>query len=249
MSRGRALVLLLALVPLPLFPRPCPPVLVSPSSLSTCPCPPAPVPPPLSPALVPPPLSPALVPQPLSPRPYPLPCAPVPLTPCPCPTALLLSSAAKDSIGTDGSQLTGTYEGLTWLSSLSNLQTLNLFGLAEFTGSLSSLHVLSHLENLRSLTLKSLTNATGEIPREIRYLTALTALDLSYLRALEFPAWVTHLSILQYLNVNADDPRRQGLLTDDISHLTALTTLSLKGNNLDGYLPKSFSSLLNLQYL
>ncbi|CAI6012442.1 unnamed protein product, partial [Closterium sp. NIES-65] len=153
------------------------------------------------------------------------------------------------AIGADGSQLTGTYEGLVWLSSLSNLQSLNLFGLAEFTGSLSSLHVVSHLENLQSLTLKSLTNATGEIPREIRYLTALTALDLSYLRALEFPAWVTHLSILQYLNVNADEPRRQGLLSDDISHLTALTSISLSGNNLDGYVPKSFSSLLNLQYL
>ncbi|CAI5535111.1 unnamed protein product, partial [Closterium sp. Naga37s-1] len=73
--------------------------------------------------------------------------------------------------------------------------------------------------------------------------------DLSFLRALEFPAWVTHLYNLQYLNVNGDEPRRQGLLSDDISHLTALTSLSLFGNNLEGYVPKSFSSFLNLQYL
>ncbi|CAI7888578.1 unnamed protein product, partial [Closterium sp. NIES-53] len=167
----------------------------------------------------------------------------------PIPSLASLSKLTLLAIGTDGSQLTGTYEGLAWLSSLSNLQSLNLFGLAEFTGSLSSLHVVSYLEKLQSLTLKSLTNATGEIPRAIRYLTALTALDLSYLRALEFPAWVTHLSILQYLNMNADEPRRQGLLSDDFSHLIALTSLSLSGNNLDGYVPKSFSSLLNLQYL
>ncbi|CAI5498494.1 unnamed protein product, partial [Closterium sp. Naga37s-1] len=127
--------------------------------------------------------------------------------------------------------------------------TRNVFGLSEFTGDLSSLHVLSHLEKLQSLTLSSFTNATGEVPREIRYLTALTALDLSYLRALEFPDWVTHLATLQYLNVNADEPRRQGLLSDDISHLTALTSLSLKGNNLEGSVPKTCSSLLNLQYL
>ncbi|CAI6012426.1 unnamed protein product [Closterium sp. NIES-65] len=101
------------------------------------------------------------------------------------------------AMGADGSQLTGTYEGLAWLSSLSNLQSL----------------------------------------------------DLSFLRALEFPAWVTHLYNLQCLNVNGDEPRWQGLLSDDISHLTALTSLSLFGNNLEGYVPKSFSSFLNLQYL
>ncbi|CAI5949103.1 unnamed protein product, partial [Closterium sp. NIES-64] len=49
--------------------------------------------------------------------------------------------------------------------------------------------------------------------------------DLSFLRALEFPAWVTHLYNLQCLNVNGDEPRWQGLLSDDISHLTALTSL------------------------
>ncbi|CAI7820567.1 unnamed protein product [Closterium sp. NIES-54] len=167
----------------------------------------------------------------------------------PIPSLASLTSLTLLAMGADGSQLTGTIEGLAWLSSLSNLHTLNLFGLSEFTGDLSSLHILSHLEKLQSLTLSSFTNATGEIPREIRYLTALTALDLSYLRALEFPDWVTHLTTLQHLNVNADEPRRQGLLSDDISHLTALTSLSLKGNNLEGYVPKTCSSLLNLQYL
>ncbi|CAI5949113.1 unnamed protein product [Closterium sp. NIES-64] len=49
--------------------------------------------------------------------------------------------------------------------------------------------------------------------------------DLSFLRALEFPAWVTRLYNLQCLNVNGDEPRQQGLLSDDISHLTALTSL------------------------
>ncbi|GJP47927.1 hypothetical protein CLOM_g7097 [Closterium sp. NIES-68] len=140
-------------------------------------------------------------------------------------------------------------DGLAWLSSLSNLHALLLVGLAEFTGDLTSLHILSHLDSLQHLTLSSFTNATGDIPREIQYLTALTALDLSYLRAADFPDWVTHLSNLHALNVNSDEPRRQGLLSDDISHLTALTSLSLTHNNLDGYLPKSWSSLLNLQEL
>ncbi|CAI5463038.1 unnamed protein product, partial [Closterium sp. Yama58-4] len=167
----------------------------------------------------------------------------------PIPSLASLTALTLLAMGADGSQLSGTLEGLTWLSSLSNLHTLKLVGLADFTGDLSSLHVLSHMGKLQSLTLSSFTNATGEIPREIRYLTALTALDLSYLRALEFPDWVTHLASLQRLNVNADEPRRQGLLSDDISHLTALTSLSLTGNNLEGYVPKSCSSLLNLQYL
>ncbi|CAI6012423.1 unnamed protein product [Closterium sp. NIES-65] len=90
--------------------------------------------------------------------------------------------------------------------------------------SAASLHVWHG--RLHVWTLSSLTNTTGEIPREIRYLTALTA-----------------------LNVIGDEPRRQGLLSDDISHLTALTSLFLSGNNLEGYVPKSFSSLLNLQHL
>ncbi|CAI5990181.1 unnamed protein product, partial [Closterium sp. NIES-65] len=97
--------------------------------------------------------------------------------------------------------------------------------LEAFTGDLSSLHIVSHMRSLQQLRLASLTNATGEIPREIRYLTALTSLDLSFLRALEFPDWVTHLSNLEYLNVETDDPRRQGVVVEDISELTALTSL------------------------
>ncbi|CAI5534953.1 unnamed protein product, partial [Closterium sp. Naga37s-1] len=143
----------------------------------------------------------------------------------PIPSLATLTSLTYLTIGLDGSKLTGTLDGLAWLSSLTNLQTLGLEYLAAFTGDLSSLHILSHLKDLQQLKIISLTNATGEIPREIRYLTALTALDLSYLRALEFPDWVTHLSNLQYLNANTDDERRQGLLKDDISELTALTSL------------------------
>ncbi|CAI5498454.1 unnamed protein product [Closterium sp. Naga37s-1] len=139
------------------------------------------------------------------------------------PSLASLSRLTLLAMGADGSQLTGTYEGLAWLSSLSNLQSLY----ALHTATPSS--QFTRPDNLLALivpwTLSSLTNATGEIPREIRYLTALTTLDLSFLRALEFPAWVTHLYNLQYLNVNGDEPRRQGLLSDDISHLTALTSL------------------------
>ncbi|CAI7927706.1 unnamed protein product, partial [Closterium sp. NIES-54] len=94
--------------------------------------------------------------------------------------------------------------------------------------------------------LRGFSKATGEIPREIRYMTALTALDLSYLRAVEFPNWVTHLFNLQSLNLNADEPRRQGLLAEDMSELTALTRLSLFGNNLEGSLLKGWSTLVNL---
>ncbi|CAI5462040.1 unnamed protein product [Closterium sp. Yama58-4] len=167
----------------------------------------------------------------------------------PIPSLASLTGLTYLAIGVDGSRLTGTLDGLAWLSSLTNLQTLGLEYLAAFTGDLSSLHILSHLRNLQQLNIISLTNATGEIPREIRFLTALTALDLSYLRAVEFPDWVTHLSNLQYLNVDMDDPRRQGLLKDEMSELTALTTLSIKGNNLEGYLPKGWSTLVNLQEL
>ncbi|CAI5530876.1 unnamed protein product, partial [Closterium sp. Naga37s-1] len=115
------------------------------------------------------------------------------------PSLATLTRLTHLAIGVAGSRLTGSLDGLAWLSSLTNLQTLSLEYLEAFTGELSSLHILSHMRNLQQLTLTSLTNATGEIPREIRYLTALTSLDLSFLRALEFPEWVTHLSNLQYL--------------------------------------------------
>ncbi|GJP55207.1 hypothetical protein CLOM_g14181 [Closterium sp. NIES-68] len=165
------------------------------------------------------------------------------------PSLATLTSLTHLALGTDGNTVTGTLDGLAWLSSLSNLQTLFLGYFAEFTGDLSSLHILSHLEKLESLTVTSFTNATGEIPTQIRYMTGLTALKLSLLRAVEFPDWVTHLSNLQSLNVDSDDPRRQGLLSDDISLLTALTSLSIGGNNLEGYLPKSWSTLVSLEYL
>ncbi|CAI5498643.1 unnamed protein product, partial [Closterium sp. Naga37s-1] len=165
------------------------------------------------------------------------------------PSLATLTRLTHLAIGVAGSRLTGSLDGLAWLSSLTNLQTLSLEYLEAFTGELSSLHILSHMRNLQQLTLTSLTNATGEIPREIRYLTALTSLDLSFLRALEFPEWVTHLSNLQYLSVETDDPRRQGVVLEDMSELTALTSLSFSGNNLEGHLPKSWSTLVNLQEL
>ncbi|CAI5459799.1 unnamed protein product, partial [Closterium sp. Yama58-4] len=134
------------------------------------------------------------------------------------------------------------------LTSLSSSRSLQQF--MAFTGDLSSLHVLSHLRKLQQLELIEFTNATGEIPREIQYMTALTALDLAFLPAVEFPNWVTQLFKLQYLNLETDDPHRQGrLLNDDISELTALTALSLSGNNLEGYLPKTWTNLVNLQSL
>ncbi|CAI5502231.1 unnamed protein product [Closterium sp. Naga37s-1] len=100
--------------------------------------------------------------------------------------------------------------------------TSGLVDLSLFTGDLSSLAVLSHLESLQDLTITGLTNATGEIPREIRYLTALTSLDLAYLRALDFPKRVTQISNLQYL---------------DLAYLRALD------------FPKWVTQLSNLQYL
>ncbi|CAI5510445.1 unnamed protein product [Closterium sp. Naga37s-1] len=116
------------------------------------------------------------------------------------PSLATLTGFTHLTIGVDGSRLAGTLEGLAWLSSLTNLKTLGLEYLAAFTGDLSSLHILSHLGSLQQL-------------------------DVSFLRAVEFPDWVTHLTNLQYLNVDTDDPRRQGLLKDDMSELTALTSL------------------------
>ncbi|CAI5503861.1 unnamed protein product, partial [Closterium sp. Naga37s-1] len=118
---------------------------------------------------------------------------------------------------------------------------------AAFTGDLSSLHVLSHLRKLEKLELKGLFNATGEIPGEIQYMTALTGLGLNYIVSVQFPDWVTRLTNLQYLSVDSDYPQRHGrLMNDDISQLTALTRLSFIGNNLEGYLPKGWSTLVNL---
>ncbi|CAI5503748.1 unnamed protein product, partial [Closterium sp. Naga37s-1] len=156
----------------------------------------------------------------------------------PIPSLASLTGLTNLAIGKRGCSLTGTLDGLAWLSSLTNLQALSLEYLTAFTGDLSSLHILSQLRSLQQLKLSSFTNATGEIPRELQYMTALTSLDLALLRAVEFPIWVTQLSNLQYLNLETDDPHRQGrLLNDDMSQLTALTSMSLSGNNLEGRLP------------
>ncbi|CAI5989078.1 unnamed protein product, partial [Closterium sp. NIES-65] len=168
----------------------------------------------------------------------------------PIPSLATLTDLTHLAIGSVvGSSFIGTLDGLAWLSSLTNLQILSLQYLA-FTGDLSSLHILSHLRSLHQLHVSRLTNATGEIPRELQYLTALTALDLSNLQFVEFPIWVTQLTNLQYLNVYSKYPHRQGrLLNDDLSQLTALTFLSLYGNNLEGYLPNSWTNLVHLQNL
>ncbi|CAI7878005.1 unnamed protein product, partial [Closterium sp. NIES-53] len=144
----------------------------------------------------------------------------------PIPSLATLTDLTHLAIGSVvGSSFIGTLDGLAWLSSLTNLQILSLQYLA-FTGDLSSLHILSHLRSLHQLHVSRLTNATGEIPRELQYLTALTALDLSNLQFVEFPIWVTQLTNLQYLDVYSKYPHRQGrLLNDDLSQLTALTFL------------------------
>ncbi|CAI5520922.1 unnamed protein product, partial [Closterium sp. Naga37s-1] len=145
----------------------------------------------------------------------------------PLPSLASLTGLTHLAIFMDGDiSHAGTLEGLAWLSSLTNLQTLSLEYMAFLTGELSSLHFLSHLRSLHQLKVRSLRNATGELPRELQYMTALTSLDLPDLRFVEFPIWVTRLTNLQYLNLEADYPHRQGrLLNDDLSQLTALTFL------------------------
>ncbi|CAI5502211.1 unnamed protein product, partial [Closterium sp. Naga37s-1] len=167
----------------------------------------------------------------------------------PMPSLASLTRLTHLALGADGCLLTGTVDQLSWLSSLSALHLLRLSGLSEFTGELTSFALLSHLHHLQHLSLIGLSNVTGEIPREIRYLTALTTLDLIFLRAVDFPDWVTQMSKLQSLRVINDEPRRQGVLPEGLSELTALTQLSLLGNNLEGALPKGFSTLANLAVL
>ncbi|CAI5509870.1 unnamed protein product [Closterium sp. Naga37s-1] len=165
------------------------------------------------------------------------------------PSLATLTSLTYLALGADGCELTGTLDDLSWLTTLSNLHTLGLVALSEFRGDLSSLVTLSNLRSLRNLQLSSLTNATGQIPRDLRYLTALTALDLSYLRASDFPDWVVQLTNLRALNLNTDTKDRHGVLSDAISLLTGLTQLSIEYNNLAGYLPGGLSNLVNLQQL
>ncbi|CAI5509336.1 unnamed protein product [Closterium sp. Naga37s-1] len=168
----------------------------------------------------------------------------------PLPSLAALTRLTYLALGEDSvCKLTGTYGDLTWLSTLSNLQTLRLTDMVEFKGDLSSLAIISNLRSLRDLRLCSLTNATGQIPRDLRYLTVLTALDLSYLRASDFPDWVVQLSNLRTLNLNTDEVTRHGVLPDGISLLTNLTQLLINRNNLAGYLPGGLSNLVNLQQL
>ncbi|CAI5502229.1 unnamed protein product, partial [Closterium sp. Naga37s-1] len=67
----------------------------------------------------------------------------------PIPPLHSLSRLTHLYIGADGCRLTGTLDGLSWISSLPRLHTLGLFDLSMLTGDLSSLAILSQLDSLQ----------------------------------------------------------------------------------------------------
>ncbi|GJP37159.1 hypothetical protein CLOM_g21598 [Closterium sp. NIES-68] len=161
-------------------------------------------------------------------------------------TLARLSRLTYLNIGAEN--ITGRVEDLSWLSSLTNLHTLEMDFMLGVNGDLSALTFLTALKAMQSLTISNVV-WTGELPALLGSLTSLTYLDLSGISTSQFPRWVMELTALQYLNVVHRRDYRSGVVPQDLSRLSKLQYFDASGNGLVGALPEYWTSLNHLTYL
>ena len=131
----------------------------------------------------------------------------------------------------------------TELGSLTNLQSLSLWG-NELTGTIPS--ELGDLSNLQSLWLRD-NQLTGAIPSELGDLSKLEYLWLHENQLTgEIPVELGNLSNLQWLYLN--DNQLTGQIPSELGNLTGLTHLYLANNQFTGCIPNEllpFRALFN----
>ncbi|GJP56744.1 hypothetical protein CLOM_g15796 [Closterium sp. NIES-68] len=149
-----------------------------------------------------------------------------------------------------GSQVGGSITTLTFVSLLTNLRSLELFGFkAMRAGDMSALSGLSTLTRLQKLVVGDLGSVVGELPYQLGFLTQLTHLDLSYNYFSNFPTWVVDLTRLQYIDLLHQYDQRKGYIPRDLNRLPNLRTFLAAGNGLAGFLPETWSGLTALERL
>ncbi|GKV45930.1 hypothetical protein SLEP1_g52956 [Rubroshorea leprosula] len=141
-------------------------------------------------------------------------------------------------------------KNLEWLSSLSSLKHIDLGG--NELGKVNNWpQVINKLPHLTYLSLSE-CNLRDAIPQSIPMIntsTFLTKLDLSSnnLTASTFH-WLFKISKnLVYLNLCNN--QFQGLIPENLGHMTYLEELDLRDNQFEGGIPKSFGNMCKLRYL
>ncbi|CAI5527164.1 unnamed protein product [Closterium sp. Naga37s-1] len=144
--------------------------------------------------------------------------------------------------------ITGRVEDLSWISSLTNLHSLVMYGMYRVEGDLSTLTFLTALTAMQSLTIARVPWA-GELPALLGTLTALTHLDVSGLLTTVFPRWSLDLTNLRFLDAAHYAKLRTGVMPQDLSRLAHLEHFDASGNGPSGALPDYWTSLKHLTYL
>ncbi|CAI5952540.1 unnamed protein product [Closterium sp. NIES-65] len=156
-----------------------------------------------------------------------------------------LSHLWVPNIHLQGGQVGGSITTLTFVSHLTRLHTLELFGFDAMTdGHMTSLSGLSTLTRLQKLTYFRnvscnfanpfpntllFTNRAlfSHFPTGHRSQPLYTARDLSYNYFSDFPTWIVDLTRLQYIDVLHQYEQRWGYIPRDLDRLTGLRTLSV----------------------
>ncbi|XP_047042841.1 receptor like protein 22-like [Lolium rigidum] len=182
------------------------------------------------------------------------------------PALLNLTSLSSLSLAT-----TGISEGLSSLSKLPSLNSLELHGSNSWDPQLSSVGTIKQLTSLRLQAygfsrssvpswIGSLTslvylrmhgcNFTGPVPYQIGNLPNLTLLEFKSCKytGQPIPSWIGNLSRLTQLEIQGCESSA-GLIPSTIGDLTQLEVIRLGYNNLVGKIPKYVFALPSLQVL
>ncbi|KAL3746082.1 hypothetical protein ACJRO7_015092 [Eucalyptus globulus] len=152
------------------------------------------------------------------------------------------------SFSVSSNQLTGEphYSELSFLSALSNCQSLQTLGLGEnpLHGSIPK-SIKNFSSSLRTLLAQD-SQIRGHIPEEIGFLKRLTFLALSYNDLVgNIPSSVGGLESLQRLYL--DNNLLEGPIPNEICYLKNLGELVLWQNRISGLIPNCIGNLSNLQ--
>ncbi len=145
-------------------------------------------------------------------------------------------------------QLNGLPPEIGNLTSLQNLEINNYV----VPGHLDSLPItIGNLNNLKSLSLVGC--GLSDVPSELNNLRNLTYLNLSWNDFSEIPEGIEYLTTLQHLDLSYNKVNSMSYgtyyLVRPLSKLYSLSYLSLKGNQMTGYIPSKIEKFQYLSHL